>query len=293
MFYGNILFLKKKIMKNILSICTGLLISALGLQVKAQSCCSMPATETFATFAMNSKFVSSHEQPLPFVFTEQKGKMISYKTADSTTAKAYEIKAAKPSSKYVFVIHEWWGLNDYIRQEADKIWTDLGDVNVIALDLYDGKVASTRDSASKYMGAVKTERAEKIIKGALNYAGKKASVATIGWCFGGGWSLQASLLAGKQAKACVMYYGMPEKDIEKLKKENAAVLGIFAMKDAWITKQVVATFEKNMKDLKKSITIKEYDADHAFANPSNPHYAKEYADEAHKLAMDFIKQKLK
>jgi carboxymethylenebutenolidase len=261
--------------------------------LNAQSCCSMNAPESFALFAGNKQFVSSHDEPLPFSFTDQKGKMISYKTADSLKANAYEIKAAQPSSKYVFVIHEWWGLNDYIKQEADKICAELGDVNVIALDLYDGKVASTKDSASKYMGAVKTSRAQHIINGAIAYAGKKTSIATIGWCFGGGWSLQASLLAGKQAKACVMYYGMPEKDKAKLKKENAKVLGIFAGKDGWITKEVVNEFEKNMKELNKSITIRTYDADHAFANPSNPHYAKEFAEDAHGMAMKFIRENLK
>jgi len=56
------------------------------------------------------------------------------------------VKAAGPTKKYLFVIHEWWGLNDYIKQEAEKLQKELG-VNVIALDLYDGKVTSDPKTA--------------------------------------------------------------------------------------------------------------------------------------------------
>ena len=84
------------------------------------------------------------------------------------------------------------------------------------------------------MQGVKEDRAKAIIKGAIAYAGPNAHIATIGWCFGGGWSLQASLLAGKQDVACVMYYGMPEQDVNKLKTLHADVLGNFANKDNWI-----------------------------------------------------------
>ena len=132
------------------------------------------------------------------------------------------------------------------------------------------KVAATADMAGKYMGEVKEERAKAIIAGAEVYAGNNAKFATIGWCFGGGWSLQAALLGGKQAVACVMYYGMPEKDPAKLSALNADVLGLFATKDAWITPQVVKDFEVNMNKAGKKITVKNFDADHAFANPSNP-----------------------
>jgi carboxymethylenebutenolidase len=83
---------------------------------------------------------------------------------------------------------------------------DLSEVNVLALDLYDGMVADNRDSAMKYIQAVNTVRLENIIKGAIAYAGEDARIFTIGWCFGGMWSLQASILAGKQGagELCTM-----------------------------------------------------------------------------------------
>lgn len=257
------------------------------------SCCSKAgSTETFAMLASNEKFVSAHEAPLPFNYISSNGHLITFKTSDGNDGRAFEIKASKPTNKYVLMVHEWWGLNDYIKQEAEKLYSELGDVNVIAIDLYDGKIATVADSASKYMQATKTERATALINGVYSYMGKDVKIATIGWCFGGGWSLQSAILAGNKASACIMYYGMPETDMSKLKKLNADVLGIFAAKDKWITKDIVNTFEKDMKTAGKKITIKFFDADHAFANPSNPHFNKEFADEAHKMVLAFFKTHL-
>lgn len=273
-------------------IALGLVISINSFSQK--SCCSKSgSTETFAMLTHDKKFINAHLEPLPFVLENQIGTDISFKTADGKEGYCYEIKAEKVTANYVFVIHEWWGLNDYIKQESEKIAKTLGNVNVIAIDLYDKKVATNRDSAGKYMQSVKSERAEAIIKGALSYIGSKANIATIGWCFGGGWSMQASLLAGKQSKACVMYYGMPEEKMEKIKTLNAPVFFVWPTQDQWINKDMVAKFEGNMKAAKKSLEVKSYNADHAFANPSNPKYSKEFADEAFKYATDFIKKNLK
>jgi carboxymethylenebutenolidase len=260
----------------------------------AQNCCSHPGSiQTFAQFSQDPQFISSHLDPLPFMLTDPLGKDISFKTPDGSEGYGYEIKNEKPTNNYVLVIHEWWGLNDYIRQESEKIFSTLGNVNVIAIDLYDKKVAANKDSAAKYMQSVQTARAEAIIKGAISYAGKKADIFTIGWCFGGGWSMQAALLAGKQCKACVMYYGMPEEKLEKLKDLRAPVLFIWAQKDQWINEAVVEKFESNMKSLGKKLQVKKYDADHAFANPSNPKFNKEYAEDAFTNAIAFFRKNIK
>jgi len=258
------------------------------------SCCAKPSsTNTFAMLSHDKKFVASHLEPMPFVLENPMGKEITFKTPDGKEGYGYEIKSTMPTNNYVFVIHEWWGLNDYIKQESEKIFKELGNVNVIAIDMYDKKVATSRDSAGKYMNSLKAERGEAIIKGAITYVGTKANIATIGWCFGGGWSMQASLLAGKQGRACVMYYGMPEEKIEKLKILNAPILFVWAEKDQWINKEVVTKFEANMKAENKSLQVKKYDADHAFANPSNPKYSKEFADDAMKNSIAFIRKNLK
>jgi len=262
----------------------------------ALSCCARPATasatEAFAMLATDKDFSGGHDAPLPYAY-EGAGQMIAFKTPDGQTGHGFEIKSAKPSNKYLFVIHEWWGLNDYIKKEAATYAQELPGVNVIALDLYDGQVATTPDEAGKLMQAVKTDRAAAIVKGAQLYAGPQAQFASVGWCFGGGWSLQSALLGGKQTVGCVMYYGMPEKDVVKLKTLNSDVLGLFAEQDKWISPEVVQQFEKDMAAAGKKVTVKEYPADHAFANPSNPKYNKELATDAHQKALAYLKARLK
>ena len=265
-------------------------------QAQMLSCCARPAsanaTEAFAMLASDKDFSGGHDAPLPYTY-EGAGQMIEFKTPDGKPGHAFEIKSAKPSTKYLFVIHEWWGLNDYIKKEAAKYAEELPGVNVIALDLYDGQVATTPEEAGKLMQGVKTDRATNIIKGAEMYAGPKAEFASIGWCFGGGWSLQTALIGGKQNVGCVMYYGMPEKDVAKLKTLNSDVLGLFAEQDKWINPEVVAQFEKDMAAANKTVTIKEYPADHAFANPSNPKYNQALAADAHQKALAYLKMKFK
>ncbi|MGZ4043747.1 MAG: dienelactone hydrolase family protein [Bacteroidia bacterium] len=259
-----------------------------------KSCCSLMASaEAFADFTKDKDFILSHIVPEPFMLTNEAGKDISYKTPEGKTAYAYEIKSLKPTNNYIFVFHEWWGLNDYVKQESEKLFNAIANVNVIAIDLYNKKVATDRDSAAKYMQAVNIKEAEDVIKGAIAYAGKKANIATIGWCFGGGWSLQTALMCEKQAKACVMYYGMPEENKDKLKSLHAPVLFVWAEQDKWINKDIVTSFENKMKELKKSLEVKPYNAVHGFANPSNPKYAKSYSEEAFEHTTAFIKNNFK
>ncbi|WP_448702017.1 dienelactone hydrolase family protein [Mucilaginibacter sp. AW1-3] len=280
-------------MKKLLLLIVTVMCYSVGFsQSKTVAVCHSP-TQQFAMLASDKKFVKAHADPRPFHFQSTIGKAITYPCADGKTAGAYELKAAKPTHNYLFVVHEWYGLNDYIKQESEKLYNDVGNVNVIAIDLYDGSVASNSADAGKYMAAVKEDRAQAIIKGAIAYAGPKARIATIGWCFGGGWSLQTTLLAGKHAVGCVMYYGMPEQDVEKLKTLNTDVLGIFGNQDKWINPQVVAKFADNMKKADKKLTLYQYDANHGFSNPSNPVYNADATKDAYTHTIAFLKPRLK
>jgi len=220
------------------------------------------------------------------------GKSVDFDTADGEKGSAYMVNSKTASNKYLFVIHEWWGLNDHIRQEADRYAKELGDVNVMALDMYDGNVADNPDDASRFMKAVSKDRANAIVNGALAMAGKDAEIGTIGWCFGGGWSLKSSLLAGSQAKACVMYYGMPVQDAKVLAALETDVLGIFATQDAWISPEVEKKFAGLMKATGKKLISHSFDADHAFANPSSPRYQEESATAANKIVLEYLKERL-
>ena len=258
----------------------------------AQQCCSAKASSTaqFAMLTKSTSFKKAHTEPLPFSFSEQRGVITSILCNDGVKANLYEVRSTKPTTHYVVMIHEWWGLNDYIKREADRLQQELGNVTVLAVDLYDGKVATKRDDAAAYMSSAKEDRIRAILYGVKQYAGNDARICTIGWCFGGGWSLQSAMMFGNNAAGCVLYYGMPEADSKKLQQLKAPVLGIFANNDKWITPAVVKTFSGNMKQLGKQCTIAQYDADHAFANPSNPGYAKVFAEDAHAKVIEFMKK---
>jgi len=262
-------------------------------QNKVVCCSKASATQRFAMLAADKKFVMSHPMPLKYHFQSTIGKSINYKTSDGKDADAFEFKAKRPTENYLLVIHEYWGLNDFVKKESEKIYNELGDVNVIDLDLYDGQVATTREDAGKLMQGVKEDRAKAIISGAIAYVGPRAHIATLGWCFGGGWSLQASLLAGKQGVGCVMYYGMPDQDVNRLKTLHCDVLGNFANKDQWINPKIVAKFEADMKAAGKKLYVHQYDADHAFANPSNPSYNSAATKDAYTHTIEFLKARLK
>ncbi|MBX2955734.1 MAG: dienelactone hydrolase family protein [Cyclobacteriaceae bacterium] len=255
--------------------------------------CHTPATEKFALFASNKDFNMAHADPLPYTHQSSVGKMITFKTPDGKDANGYLLTAKAKTNNWIFVFQEWWGLNDHIKREAEQLYNDLGNVNVLAIDMYDGKVTDKREEAGQLMGAFKQERGNAIVQGAVNYAGKDAKIGTVGWCFGGGQSLQAALTAGKQAVAAVMYYGMPEENVDRLKTLSCDVLNIWPTQDQWINKAVMDKFEASMKAAGKNLTIKAYDADHAFANPSNPKHNKEFTADAHKNTLEFFKARLK
>ena len=263
--------------------------ASIKLFAQSKSCCSMSATGEFAMLGKNASFQSAHLAPEFINFTPSKGEMVTFSVSDGKVANAFFIRGEGNSDKFLLVFHEWWGLNDHIKKESERFASDFPGVNILAIDLYDGQLATNSEDAGKIMQSIQSTRAEAIIKGALNYVGPTAAIQTIGWCFGGSWSLQAAIISGKQAKGCVMYYGMPEKDVKRLESLHAPVLGIFALRDGWITKPIVEDFEKQMKQLNKNISISFFDADHAFANPSNPKFDEAATAKARSMAVGFIK----
>ncbi len=263
----------------------------------SQSCCQLAFTSNegnMAEFTTDRNFITSHQIPLEYNHNSiVGGEMVTFKTTDVIDGNAYLVKSKTNSNKWLFVYQEWWGLNEHIKKQADILYNEMGgNVTVLAIDMYDGKVATTREDAAKYMQGADEKRLENIVTGALGYAGKKAKVASIGWCFGGGWSLKSAIISKKQAIGSVMYYGMPVQDVEKLKTLNCEVLGLFATEE-WISKQVIEEFATNMKTANKSLSYKIFDAAHAFANPSNPKFDENAATEANAMAVKFLKEKFK
>jgi len=249
------------------------------------------STEEFADLGEEEGFAEKHDEPKE-IEDNFEGNMISIAVEGGDSANVYHLKNQSETNKYLFVIHEWWGLNNHIKREADKWFTELGNVNVMALDLYDGEMATTREKATELMQGADEERIQKIIDAALAQLPSNAKVATVGWCFGGGWSLRTALRAGNKTAACVMYYGMPVKDVERLKTLNSDVLFIYGTQDEWINEEVANNFEENMKAANKEVKIMAFDADHAFANPTGEHYLEDAAMEANQAALEFIKKRM-
>lgn len=252
--------------------------------------CHTPGN-AMSALASNPGFQMLHELPVPLVY-QGAGETVTFPTPDGKTASGFLLKSPTKSDKWLMVYQEWWGLDGHVKQEAAKLHKDLGDVNVLALDMYDGKVATNREEAGKLMQGASAERLGAITKGGLQYAGSNARIASIGWCFGGMLSLQNAIAGGKQIAGCVMYYGRPESDVEKLKALNTDVLGIFGSQDQGIPPAVVAKFEEDMKAAGKKVTVKMYDAVHGFANPSNPKHDPAATADAYKLSLEYLKKKL-
>ncbi len=244
-----------------------------------------------AQFVDDPEFIKLHPSPLTINF-QGAGEMITFEAADGESANAYFLKSKKANSdKWLFVYQEWWGLNDQIKQQADVFFNDLNqDVNVIALDMYDGKVTSNPQDAGQLMRSAEEARLEAIVKGAQKFAGADAKIANVGWCFGGGWSLKSALLVGDQNIGSVMYYGMPVQDVDRLKNLNSDVLGLFATEE-YISKEVIEEFAGNMDKAGKDLTYKIFPAAHGFANPSNPRHDKEATAEAYEMALGYLKEK--
>jgi carboxymethylenebutenolidase len=259
---------------------------------KAQqpSCC-IRATGDLALYS-DPAFITAHEAPREFHFVPVSGSIVTFKSANGPDARGFLVKSPNQTKRVVLVFHEWWGMNDYIEQEAEWLQKQLGDVDVIAVDLFDGKVAKTADEASKLTSTASNDRMMAIIQGAIDYAGPNRSIGTLGWCFGGGWSLQAAILAGKSCTACVMYYGMPETNQDKLAQLKAPVMGFFGLQDKFITPAKVNDFRAAMRTANRTLNVKNYNADHAFANPSNPHFDKVAKEDSERIMVEFFKKHL-
>ncbi|XYH95790.1 dienelactone hydrolase family protein [Sorangium sp. So ce1128] len=202
---------------------------------------------------------------------------------------------AKPPIPGVVVIHEWWGLNEHIMHWTDRLAED--GYAAIAVDLYGGKVATTPDDAMAAMKAVDEAKGIETARAAHRFLTTDARVAaprtgSIGWCFGGAWSLKLALNE-PELDAAVIYYGRLVTDPAKLKAIKTPVLGVFGNQDKGIPPEVVSEFDKALHDAGVEHQVLRYDADHAFANPSGERYDTKAAADAWEHVRKFLAAKLK
>ncbi len=197
---------------------------------------------------------------------------ISYKSGDDTVT-GYLVSPDSPGRHPgVIVIHEWWGLNDWVKEQAQR-FAQQGYV-ALAVDLYRGKATASRDEAHELMRGMPQDRAVRDMKAAFDYLASrpdvnKEKIGSVGWCMGGGLSLQLAVHEPRLA-ACIVNYGPMPTEPGDIQMINAPVLGIFGAEDRGIPPDAVRAFEKAMQSANKVISVKIYDgAGHAFENPNN------------------------
>jgi carboxymethylenebutenolidase len=223
---------------------------------------------------------------------------VSYKSGPETVHALLYNPAGSATAKHpaIIVIHEWWGLNDWIKEQA----ADLAAHGYVALavDLYRGQVAEDADTAHQLSRGVPQDRAVRDLEAADTFlhANKRVDpnrIGAIGWCMGGGWAL-AFAVADPNLKAVVANYGPPPTDSASVAQIHAAILGNYGGLDKGITPASVESFAADMKKAGKSIDVKIYpDAGHAFENPNNKTgYRAEDAADARSRYLRFFAREL-
>lgn len=222
-------------------------------------------------------------------------------TATNTTLGGTPGYLARPADNGsypgVVMIHEWWGLNGNIRHMADVL-AGHG-YTVFAADLYDGEVATESSRAAQLAGQVRDNPDEAVTKLSRATDALRSSpyttrrVGSIGWCFGGGWSLQLSL-SDAELNSTVIYYGTLTTNETELRDVDAPVLGIFGSEDQVVGIKNVREFERTLTDLGVENEIRVYDgAGHAFANPSGESFRPNATRDAWDRTLGFLDETLK
>lgn len=195
----------------------------------------------------------------------------------------------------VVMIHEWWGLNDNVRAMANRLAAE--GYMVLAVDLYGGEVAATPAEARQQMLTVvqDPDAARENIRQALEFLNVAGApkIASLGWCFGGGWSLNTAMDFPDLVDASVIYYGQVTADEGRLGRIDDPLLGLFAADDRGIPVDSVNEFEAALTRLDKQHEIHIYPGvGHAFANPTGRNYDAGSAEDAWAKTLAFLGEQL-
>ncbi len=214
--------------------------------------------------------------------TTQAGQLVT-----ASLATPQDTKLPAPA---IILFHEWWGLNDNIRTMAAELAAH--GYLALAVDLYKGAFATTPGQAQGLMSDLNEEDAGDTATSWINWlktdARSTGKTATLGWCFGGGWSLNASLLT--PVDATIIYYGRVNKTADELAALKGPVLGQFGRQDKFINEEMVSGFEAEMTKAGKDFTTHWYSADHAFANPTSARYDEPDASLAWSRTLAFLEE---
>lgn len=215
---------------------------------------------------------------------------------DAQGLQGYLARPAGAPRAGLIVIHEWWGLNDNIREMSRRLAAE--GYLALAVDLYEGEVAADAEQARGLMSATMGDpgRIDAVLQAAYRWLREEGSVervGSIGWCLGGALALRTALMLPEDLDAAVIYYGRVETEPARLAPLRMPILGIFGGRDRGIPLESVREFEAILQTLGKTVEIVVYDhADHAFANPSGTRYEPESAADAWRRTLEFLDEHL-
>ena len=154
---------------------------------------------------------------------------VEFKSGDQTLSGFLALPGQDGKHPAMMVIHESWGLNDWVKQQTEKL-AEQGYVS-LAVDLYRGKTPADAAEAHELIRAVIQEGATKDLKAAFDYLAARPDVrpdniGVIGWGTGGAWGMRLAAHEPR-LKACVVNYGALPTDPGDLQNIGAAVSGKF------------------------------------------------------------------
>jgi carboxymethylenebutenolidase len=224
------------------------------------------------------------------------GEMVEFQS-NGAKAGGYLARAEGGSGPGVVVIQEWWGLVEHVKEVCNRLAAE--GFTALAPDLYHGRATKSPDEAGKMMMALDIERAERDLRGAVEYlatheasAGEK--VGTIGFCMGGVLSLFAAAKNPGRVGACVVFYGIHPKVNPPLEDLSVPVLGLYAERDEFVPPEAARALETKLKELGKEAQFHVYPGtDHAFFNDTRPEvYDPEAAGDAWRRTLSFLREHL-
>ncbi|MFU8897092.1 MAG: dienelactone hydrolase family protein [Gammaproteobacteria bacterium] len=236
------------------------------------------------------------DTPVPAAAGGAPARQVSGSWVEQDGLRAYLATPADAPRAGLIVIHEWWGLNENIREMSNRLAAE--GYLALAVDLYDGEAAADPSRARELMSAAMDdpERIDAQLEAAFRWLhdeGGVASVGTIGWCFGGALSLRTAMMLPEELDAAVIYYGRVVTEPARLAPLMMPILGIFGGQDRGIPVESVLEFETILQTLGKTADIVIYDdADHAFANPSGTRYEPAAAEDAWRRTLEFLAEHL-
>ena len=223
------------------------------------------------------------------------GSMIEFARPDANLAPGYLAEPPDaPGAPGVVMFEEWWGLNDQIRETADRLAGD--GFRVLVPDLFRGRVAVTRDEAAHLADGLDFgDAAGQDAPGAARWLRERGSrkVGVTGFCMGGALALLAVMHAPDAFDSAVLFYGYPPPEAGDPSTIRIPVMGHWALHDEFFNTQGVDALERALLAGGAPHEFHRYDARHGFYNPRGlGHYHREHAETAWRRTVEFFKRTL-